>query len=53
MVACKIKCGLIFILQFFLYALIICYAVYAVLEITVGHWPFSNQFHHLADQNLF
>ena len=25
----------------------------AVLEITVGHWPFSNQFEHLADQNLF
>jgi len=25
----------------------------AVLEITVGHWPFSNQFQHLADQNPF
>ena len=25
----------------------------AVLEITVGHWPFSDQFQHLADQNLF
>ena len=24
-----------------------------VLEITVGHWPFSDQFEHLADQNLF
>jgi len=24
-----------------------------VLEITVGHWPFSNQFQHLADQNPF
>ena len=24
---------------------------YAVLEITVGYWPFSNQFHHLANQN--
>ena len=24
-----------------------------VLEITVGHWPFSNQFQHLAIQNLF
>jgi len=24
-----------------------------VLEITVDHWPFSNQFQHLADQNLF
>ena len=23
------------------------------LEITVGHWPFSDQFQHLADQNLF
>ena len=27
--------------------------MYAVLEITAGHWPFSNQFQHLADQNLF
>ena len=25
----------------------------AVLEITVGHWPFSYQYEHLADQNLF
>jgi len=25
----------------------------AVLEITVGHWPFSIQFQHLADQNSF
>ena len=25
----------------------------AVLEITVGHWPFSDQFQHLADQNQF
>jgi len=25
----------------------------AVLEITVGHWPFFNQFQHLADRNLF
>ena len=25
----------------------------AVLEITVGHWPFSKQFQHLADQNPF
>ena len=25
----------------------------SVLGITVGHWPFSYQFHHLADQNLF
>ena len=25
----------------------------AVLEITVGHWPFSDQFQHLADQNPF
>ena len=24
-----------------------------VLEITVGHWPFSDQFQHLADQNQF
>ena len=24
-----------------------------MLEITVGHWPFSDQFQHLADQNLF
>jgi len=24
-----------------------------VLEITVGHWPFSNQFQRLADQNPF
>ena len=24
-----------------------------VLEITVGHWPFSDQFQHLADQNPF
>ena len=23
----------------------------AVLEITVGHWPFFKQFQHLADQN--
>ena len=22
-----------------------------VLEITVSHWPFSDQFQHLADQN--
>ena len=27
--------------------------IYAVLEITVGHWLFSNQLQHLADQNLF
>jgi len=25
----------------------------AVLEITAGHWPFSNQFQHLADQTPF
>ena len=25
----------------------------AVLEIIVGHWPFSDQFQHWADQNLF
>ena len=24
-----------------------------VLEITVSHWPFSDQFQHLANQNLF
>ena len=24
-----------------------------MLEITVSHWPFSNQFQHLADQNPF
>ena len=24
-----------------------------MLEITVGHWPFSDQFQHLADQNPF
>ena len=23
----------------------------AVLEIKVGHWPFSDQFQHLVDQN--
>ena len=26
---------------------------HTVLEITVGHWPFSDQFEHLANQNLF
>ena len=26
---------------------------YTVLEITVGHWPFSDQFQHLANQNPF
>ena len=26
---------------------------YTVLEIVVGHWPFSNQFQHLASQNSF
>jgi len=26
---------------------------FSVLEITVGHWPFSNQFQHLTDQNPF
>ena len=26
---------------------------YAVLEITTGHWPFSNQFQHLVDQIHF
>ena len=26
---------------------------YSVLEIKVGHWSFSNQFQHLADQNPF
>jgi len=25
----------------------------AGLEITIGHWPFSDQFQHLADQNPF
>ena len=25
----------------------------SVLETTVGHWPFSDQFQHLADQNSF
>ena len=24
-----------------------------VLEITVGNWPFSDQFQHLANQNTF
>ena len=28
-------------------------ALWTVLEITVGHWPFSDQFQHLADQNPF
>ena len=27
--------------------------MWAVLEITVGHWPFSNLFQHLANQNSF
>ena len=27
--------------------------IYTVLEITAGHWPFSNQFQHLANQNPF
>jgi len=27
--------------------------MYAVLEITVGLWPFSNQFQHFAGQNHF
>ena len=27
--------------------------IISVLEITVGHWPFSDQFQHLADQNPF
>ena len=31
----------------------IAYTSTAVLEITVSHWPFSDQFQHLADQNLF
>ena len=26
--------------------------VETVLEITVGHWPFSEQFQHLANQNF-
>jgi len=25
--------------------------VYSMLEITVGHWPFSDQFQPLTDQN--
>ena len=25
----------------------------SVLETTAGHWPFSQQFQHLANQNLF
>jgi len=29
------------------------YTYSTVLEITVGHWPFSEQFQHLADQNPF
>ena len=29
------------------------YVCTSVLEITVGHWPFSDQFQHLADQNPF
>ena len=29
------------------------YNIQTVLEITVGHWPFSDQFQHLADQNPF
>ena len=29
------------------------YGPLAVLETTVGHLPFSNQFQHLADQNPF
>ena len=27
--------------------------MYAMLEITVGHWAFSEQFQHLVNQNLF
>ena len=27
--------------------------VLAVLEITVGHWPFSQQFQHFVNQNSF
>jgi len=27
--------------------------IIAVLGITVGHWPFSDQFQHLASQNPF
>ena len=30
-----------------------CQGTASVLEITVGHWPFSDQFQHLADQNPF
>ena len=29
------------------------YVRMSVLEITVSHWPFSDQFQHLADQNPF
>ena len=25
--------------------------MFTVLEIAAGHWPFSDQFQHLADQN--
>ena len=25
----------------------------SVLEITIGHWQFSDQYQHLADQNPF
>jgi len=28
-------------------------ALFSVVEITVGHWPFSDQFQNLADQNPF
>jgi len=30
-----------------------CVCMCAVLEITIDHWSFSNQFQHLADQNPF
>ena len=31
----------------------VCTYTYAVLEITVGRWPFFDHFQHLADQNPF
>ena len=38
-----------------MYRLEMLYSQYhgSVLEITGGHWPFSDQFQHLADQNPF
>ena len=47
---CMYVCG---VCSYVCMSVCICACVVLALEMTVGHWPFFDQFHHLTDHNLF